>query len=213
MNPSKIIFPFALKFFVLYLVLFGVAVSTNFGNQIRDTFGNVAANFMNEVIDEAVIKSAPMDQSEKETSMNLLFKMMEKSRFQKIYQEIKTTGKTTQSQVTLGHSTNTHTTVLMPIVFLLSLIIAYPSGLKRKIVPLLVGPIVMLFYIFFKLWCALLYEIDNSEEYFPNYDLSNFGNSFVGVIDGLFIEAAYIVAVVIWIVICVRIEDFKDKLN
>ena len=58
----------------------------------------------------------------------------------------------------------------------------------------------------------LFYCIDTSEAFFPNYELSGFTNKFLFVVDSLFIEAAYIVAVVIWILICVRREDLKKLL-
>lgn len=207
MNSFKDVLFFTGKFLGLYVVLFLIAVTTGLDNKVRDLYASSSEMMLGNISEKAEIKVLLKEDQEKKT--NLLFQIFNKKRLEAIRQEMRKTGKRNISVPTLGFYTNSHTTVLMPLIFLLSMILVYPSDFRRKAISTITGVILILIYIYFKLACSLIYSIDDSQTYFPEYNLSVFSNKFLKIMDGLFIEGAYIIVVIIWIVVCVRVEDYS----
>lgn len=211
MDPFKVILSFALKFLAVYIGALLFLTLTGTDQLMRDAYGNIGEKLYQNWSDEVEIHVKTLDVEEEEN--DLLFQIVDKKRLEEVRKEMRETGKSDKQIKTLAFKTNSKTTFLMPLIFFLALVVAYPSGFKHKLLSFLIGVLPLLLYIFFKLGCMLFYTIDESEEFFPSYVLSSFSNNILYVIDSLFIEAAYIVGVVVWIMVCVRKQDFKGLLE
>lgn len=209
MDSLKFLIRFSLKFLGAYiglLLLFSFSGGTEL---IRDIYGNMGQSIFQNWSNVAEIHAKP---NKEDKNNDLVFQIVDRQKLAKLQAELRQKGGEQQDIQVLSFNTNSRTTVLMPLIFFLSLIIAYPSNIRHKILSFFLGLLPLLFYIFFKLGCMLFYSIDTNPEFFPDYEFSAFTNKFLFVVDSLFIEAAYIVAIVIWVVVCVRKEDLKSIL-
>jgi len=204
MKPFKTIVVFFFSFLGVYIGFYLLASMTNFGSNARNFYGDTIEKFYKNISSKAEIIAEPV----REEKTKLLIKILNKDEIKRARDYYKKTGKRLEGKI-LAYYTNAHTNFLMPLFFLASLILVYPCGFRRKIQALIIGLLLMAVYIYFKAGCSLIYTIDQSQEFFPNYELSPYSNKFLGLIEGLFIETAYILAVLIWLLVCVRIEDFK----
>lgn len=181
---------------------------TGIDGAARDFYGDTIEKIYKNISSKAEIITEPV----KKERTKLLIKILNKEEIKRARDYYRKTGKRLEGKI-LAYYTNAHTNFLMPLLFLFSLIIVYPSNVRRKIKALAIGLLLMMVYIYFKAGCSLIYTIDQSQEFFPNYELSFYSNKFLGLIEGLFIEAAYIVAVLIWVFVCVRKEDIQTLLK
>ena len=209
MNSHKILLSFVLKFLLIYVILFVVASFSGLDNLARDFYSSTGQKLFMNISDDAEILGVNFD--DKKRGTNVLFQIRSKERLQKLREEMMRTGQTNVNMETIGFYSNSRQTHLMPLILLLSLILAYPSSLRQKIVPILVGAFLLFLYIYFKLGCSLLYTIDSSEAYFPTYELSSFLNKFLEIVNNIIVDGAYVVVALIWFLVCVRFEDFGVK--
>jgi hypothetical protein len=100
---------------------------------------------------------------------------------------------------------------LIPTIFLLALIIATPLGLKRKVISLLIGFILIHFYIYFKLYT---FAFDNYS--YPEFQLIELSPIISSVVyaSNFFFEMTgsstiVIVPIVIWVISCWNKETLK----
>lgn len=207
MKSVKVLRNFGLKFFGLYFLLFLVAHFSGLDNGLRKFYASTGTNLFKNISSKAEINGLVYEDKEKGT--NVLFQVHNKKRLDEIRREMVRTGKTNVNVETLGIYSSSRTTLLMPLIFLISLILAYPSDFRRKIISLIAGIVLFLTYAFFKLGCSLIHSIDESQEYFPDYELSGFLSKFLAVVAGLIVDGAYVVVALIWFLVCVRISDFK----
>lgn len=191
---------------VLYIALFVIAGATGCDNVARDFYASSGNKLFANLSSEAEIIGLPHEDLERGT--NILFHIRSKKMLEEVRNRMRQTGETNVNVETQGFYTSSRPTILMPLVLLLSLILAYHSSIKRKGIAIALGIPLILLYAFFKLGCSLIYTIDESEQYFPDYELSAFSNSFLEVVNGLIIDGAYVVVFLIWILVCVRFEDF-----
>ena len=209
MNPLKKLIGFGWKFLLFYIVFFVLASTTGCDNKVRDMYASVGNSTFKNLSKEAEISGLVHEDREKNT--NVLFQIHNKERLNQIRQEMMRTGQTNINVETLGMYSSSHTTVLMPFILLLSLILAYPSSISRKLGSIAISIPLFFMYLYIKVGGSLIYTIDNSQYYFPQYELSGFMNKSLEVINNLIIDGAYIVVVLIWFVASVRIDDFHEK--
>lgn len=208
MKPFKTVVFFFLRFFGVYIGFYLFFSLTGLDGKARDFYGNTIEKFYKNLSSKAEILAEPV----KKEKTKLLIKILNKEEIKRAREHYRKTGKRMEGKI-LAYYTNAHTNFLMPLLFLISLILVYPSGFKRKIRSFALGVLLMAVYIYFKAGCSLIYTIDQSQEFFPNYELAAYSNQFLGLIEGLFIEAAYLVAVLIWLAVCVRMEDFQKIIS
>lgn len=208
MKPFKTIVVFFGSFLGVYLGLYLLASVTGFDSKARDFYGSSIEKFYKNISSKAEILAQPV----KKEKTKLLIKILNKEEIKRAREHYRKTGKRMEGKI-LAYYTNAHTNFLMPFLFLASLILVYPSDFRRKIKSLAIGLLLMAIYIFFKAGCSLIYTIDESQEFFPNYELPFYQNKFLGLVEGLFIEAAYLVAALIWVFVCVRKEDIEPLMK
>ena len=209
MNSHKILLSFVLKFLLIYVILFAVAPFVGIDNLARDFYSSTGQKLFMNISDDAEILGVNYD--DKKQGTNVLFQIRSKERLKQVREEMMRTGQTNVNMETIGLYSNSRQTHLMPLILLLSLILAYPSSLRQKIVPIIVGVFLLFLYIYFKLGCSLLYTIDSSDVYFPTYELSSFSNKFLEVVHNIIVDGAYVVVALIWFAVCVRFEDLGMK--
>lgn len=208
MSPFKIIFGFGAKFLIVYILLLLLAKASGFEDKVRDFYASSTVSFYDNVIDVAKIQTISIEEDNK----NLMYQIINKKRLEEIHQTLREDANTSKVKIeTAGYKTNTNKVVLLPFLFLFSLIVAYPSNFRQKIIPLLLGFLLLWIFVFIQAGCFIIYAIDNSEQYFPTYELSNFSRYFIAFLENIFIEISYIFTTLIWILSCVRLEDFKIK--
>ena len=193
MESLKFLIRFSLIFLGTYIGLLLLFSFTGADNLIRDIYGNIGQGIYQNWSNVVEIHAKPIDDDKTD---DLLFQIVDRKKLAAMQAELRQKGSSQQDMQVLSFNTNSRTTVLMPLIFFLSLIIAYPSNLKHKLISFLWGLLPLLFYIFFKLGCMLFYCIDTSEAFFPDYELSGFMHQFLFVVDSLFIEAAYILSLI-----------------
>lgn len=206
MKSRKILISFVLKFLVIYILLFAVAPIIGLDNMARDFYSSTGQKLFENLSEEAEIFGVNYD--DKVRGTNVLFQVRSKEMLKKLRAEMLRTGKTNVNMQTIGFYSNSRQTHLMPFILLLSLILAYPSSLRKKILPIIIGTFLLFVYIYFKLGCSLLYTIDSTETYFPNYELSSFTYNFLEIVHNIVVDGAYVVVALIWFAVCVRFEDF-----
>jgi len=207
MSPFKIIFSFGVKFLATYFLVFLIAVTTGFDDKVRDFCANSTVRVYDNLIDEAIIQTKPIEEEHR----NLLYQIINKNKYEEIQKMLRAGDSNRMDIPTVGYKTNTNNGLLMPFIFLLSLIVAYPSSFRQKIIPLVLGSLLVWIFVFIQIGCSIIYAIDNSEQYFPSYELPNFLRYIVALVEKIFIEVSYIFTVLIWILVGVRLEDFKIK--
>lgn len=207
MKPFKLIFDFGWKFFVIYTALFIASNVTGCYKKVRDFYANSGGALYENLSSEAEIKG--LVNVDEERGTNVLFQIYNKKRLDEIRKELMRTGQRNANISTLGLYSSSRTALLMPLILLISLIFAYHSSWKRKGVSLLLGIPLVLIYSFFKIGCSILHSMNNSQEYFPDYQLSSFTSGFLEIMNGLIVDGAYIIVVIIWFLVCVRFEDFE----
>ena len=209
MNPLKTIIGFGWKFLAFYFVFFLLAGATGCDNKLRDFYASSGNKVFKNISSEAEINSLVFEDKEKGT--NVLFQIHNKKRLNEIRQEMMRTGQTNLNVETLGMYSSSRTTILMPLILLLSLILAYPSNIKRKLIAIAAGVPLFFLFLWLKIGGSLVYTIDDSQQYFPTYELSSFSNKSLEIINNLIVEGAFIVVVLIWFIVLVRFEDFVGK--
>ena len=102
--------------------------------------------------------------------------------------------------------------VIIPIIFLLSLIIATPLKWKEKLMAILVGLLCMYIFILFKTWIYTLHTI--SVEKIGVYEFTPPLSSIVSFFGkNLRIGASTIVGTLIWVLVAVRKTDWRGFWN
>jgi len=209
MKSHKILLGFVLKFFLIYVLLFAAAAYFGVDNMARDFYASTGQKLFKDISDEAEILG--VSYFDKKRNTNVLFQIRSKEKLKQLRAEMARTGQTNANMETIGYYSNSRQTHLMPLILLLSLILAYPSSLLRKILPIIIGVFLLFLYIYFKLGCSLLYTIDSSEIFFPGYNFSSFTHGFLEIVFNIIVDGAYIVVALIWFSVCVRFEDFGVK--
>ena len=209
MNTLKTLIGFGWKFLAFYFILFLLSSVTGCDNKVRDYYASSGDKVFKNLSNEAEIKGIVYDDDEKGT--NVLFQIHNKKRLNEIRQEMLRTGQTNLNVETLGMYSSSRTTILMPLILLFSLILAYPSSIKRKLIAIAAGIPLFSLFLWLKIGGSLLYTIDNSQQYFPEYEFSDFTNGFLEIINNLIVEGAYTIVVLIWLIVLVRFKDFGVK--
>lgn len=94
--------------------------------------------------------------------------------------------------------------------FLISLIIASPVSIRRKLVAAGISLVLFHFYLFFRIWLKLEWEMDTHPE-LAIVDLSDFWSKALDAFNIVFVQnivVSFLVAVMIWIMVTFRKDDW-----
>ena len=102
--------------------------------------------------------------------------------------------------------------VLIPLIFVISLILATPLTWKGKLKALALGILLIYFFIFFKIWVYLLYIISAAK--IGIYEFTSPVSNIVSLLgNNLRIGASTIFGTLIWVLVAVRNSSWKELWN
>ena len=179
-------------------------MNENHANLFARIYGGVFENFFNEAqIQTSGIKpNAGVD--------DIQFMIYNTKTIKKARAEAKAKGQKNVTIDGLSWSFNAQRTVLMPLLFLLALIIAYPAPWKRKLIGTALA--LLLFFLYYWLFMAgaLKLKMHQDNLFFSEYQLSDFSAGFFNNWLYSAVETGFMVVFFIWVVTTIRIEDFKN---
>ena len=211
MSSLKPLLLFVGKIFGAYIFLIILTLSLNLNenhaNLFASIYGGVFENFFNEAqIQTSSIKpNAGVD--------DVQFMIYNTETIKKVRAEAKAKGQTNVTIDGLSWSFNTQRTILMPLLFLLALIIAYPAPWKQKLIGTAIA--LLLFFLYYLLFMAgaLKLKMHQDSGFFPEYQLSDFSAGFFNNWLYSAVETGFLVMFFVFVVTTIRIEDFKNLLK
>lgn len=218
MNQLKPILTFTWKFLALYFGLMIFFYLTGLSEAYRNTYASFSDSVYKNLITNAEIYCKPTDNPANEKNLEYAFskkgELVNFDFINKTQKEAAMKASRSNSGERVGvqafsWTCNIVRTDLLPFIFLLALVLAYPAGWKRKLKHLGMAVLAFQFYLFLVHYGFLSYQIDSRSAFFPNYELSSIMNTFYKYFLSSFSEINHVVVILIWVLICFRKDDFS----
>ena len=206
MNSIKPLLIFAGKFFLFYIAFVVLVQSTGFTKTYRNAFVNACSVFYKNIYENAEIKCDKLNGNGLD---DIEFTFANKLDITKAKEEARQTGQVKTTIKGFKWTFNTYRVDLMFILFLMALILAYPSGFIKKIIGLLIGAAIYYLISFSLLGGRMLFKFHGNQSVFPEYNLSKISEQFLSTATNMHTEGMFFVAVLIWAVVMIRKEDFQ----
>lgn len=203
---------FCLSYILLYWILGTGAIL----DVHRSTFTNVSGSFIKSTLSKAsfTIKEGAKGDPATENEIKILFN--NKAELERLIEEAKKQAPS-QRQLTIESEETSILfveAVLIPLIFLISLILATPMNWKSKLKALAFGILLMYLFIFFKIWVYMLFIIYKAT--IGIYEFTSPVSNIISLLgNNLRIGASTIFGTLIWVLVAVRNSRWKElwKLN
>ena len=211
MPSLKPLLLFVGKFFGAYILLIILTLSLNLNDSHANLFAGIYGGVFENFFDEAQIQTTGIKPAAGVDDVQ--FMIYNTETIKKARSEAKAKGQRNVTIDGLSWSFNAQRTVLMPLLFLLALIIAYPADWKRKLIGTAIALLVFYLYYLFFMAGALKLKMHQDKLFFPQYQLSDFSAGFFNNWLYSAVETGFMVMFFVWVVTMIRVEDFKKLLK
>lgn len=212
MKSFKPILFFAGKFFLSYILLIVLVTSLGLNKNHSNCFANSCDGIFKNFFSAAQIHAASIEKTG-DSNHDIRFQIYSQQTIKKARAEAKAKGQKNINIDGVLWTFNTERTVLMPLLFLLALIIAYPAPIKRKLISAALALGLFFLFQFFFMTGALMFKMHEDTAFFADYSVSNFFAGFIKNLLRTNVETSFLIMFLIWGITMTRIEDFKKLIG
>lgn len=213
MQSLKPILLFAAKFFGSYIFLIILVIFTGFNKSHAEWFANRCDSIFENFFDAAQIHSNVISSPNTKSRNDVQLRIFSQQIIKKARTEAKAKGQKNVDIDGVLWSFNSQRTVLMPLLFLLALIIAYPVTWKRKLVPTAIALGLFFLFWFLMMTGVLMLKMHQDTQFFSDYQLPNFFAGFIYNLLYSLVETSFLIMFLIWGITMIRVEDFKQLIK
>lgn len=210
MKTLKPLWTFVGKFFLIYLSLIALFLFGGLDKSYSRLFANVNDSVFRNFFNEAEIYAEPLEAEGLRDDVQ--FKIFNKNDIAKAKENARISNQKNVNIDGVLWSFNSVRVVLMPFLFLLSLILAYPHSIRRILVSIGSAFLCFLFFFFMYMMWALMFKMHENQTFFEGYQLSNFSANFIQKFVISSVETGFLFMFFIWAITTIRLEDFKKLL-
>lgn len=206
MNNLKPLLIFVGKFFLFYIAFVVLVQTTGFTDAYRNGLVGVYSSLYSNIYENADIKTEGI---KGHTGDDVQFTFANKLAIEKAKAEARQTGQVKTNIRGFKWSFNTYRVDLMFVLFLLALILAYPSSILKKVISLLISLGIYYLISFSLLGGRMLYKFHLNQSVFPEYNLSKISEQFLSTATNMHTEGMFFIAILIWAIVMIDRNDFQ----
>ncbi|RMG85463.1 MAG: hypothetical protein D6714_05945 [Bacteroidetes bacterium] len=202
---------FAGKFFLSYILLIVLVLSLGLNKSYSNWFANRCDGIFGDFFSVAQIHAASIEKTG-DSKHDIQFQIYSQQTIKKARAEAKLKGQNNVNVEGVLWTINAERVSLMPLLFLLALIIAYPAPIKRKFMSAALALGLFFLFQFFFMMAALMFKMHEDPVFFADYSMPDFFARFIENLLRTNVETSFLIVFLIWGVAMIRTEDFKKLL-
>ena len=206
----KLLLGFGGKLLLFYIGLMALTLATGFAGAYLKWHCGCAGALWGEATAMARIDCVGPKASENRYATEVEYRFIDKQELERLTEQAKRSGQADVRLNVFGWSYNFMRIELFPLLFLISLVLAYPASWRYRLRSLLVAVLLFIPLSFLLLYAKFLYQMHLDTTVFGHYQLPGFWAGFMQYLSLSLAEARFIFILLLWGVVMVRWEDIRQ---
>ncbi|MCO6477229.1 MAG: hypothetical protein J5I94_11440 [Phaeodactylibacter sp.] len=208
-HKLKLLLSFGGKLFLYYIGLMILTLATGFAVLFLNWHCGCAEALWGDASVVAQINCVGQKAGKDTYDAEVEYRLIDKAELERLTEQARRTGQANVQLDVFGWSYNFMRIEFFPLLFLISLILAYPASWRYRLKSLLIALLLFIPLSFILLYAKFLYQMHLDTTVFSHYQLPGFWASFMRYLSLSLAEARFIFILLLWGVVMVRWEDVR----